>query len=404
MHDEIAHALDDLRDASRAFFSDLAFAHRTTDRIRGEERVRATPGSLAQAGDSAAQLTGTLDRVEAALGRVPRRTADDETPRAGGTAGDSPWDDGPDRDEAVSTLARRAHELRDEIRLLLRSSDSDYVYFVEFRGRGVFLRAAPVDVSQIIRELLLDRMRTTILTSATLTVDGSFGYIRKRLGIVGAEEICLPSEFDFSAQALMYLPARMPDPRSSDFSAAAGREVVEILKRTRGRAFVLFTSYATMRDVLGIAEMALDYPILAQGAAPRTQLLKQFRETPHSVLFATSSFWRGRRCGRRGAELRDHRQAPVHLARRSGHGGSDRRHPRAGRRPVRQYQVPLAIWRSSGAWGATIRHRLDCGVLAVLDPAAPYEGLRTTVHCLAAPAPTGGIWRRLRPFAPKLTA
>src|SRR5207244_197639 len=147
--------------------------------------------------------------------------------------------------------------------------------------------------SSIVRGLLLDRMRTTVLTSATLTVDGTFEYIRRRLGISGAAEVCLPSEFDFARQAILYLPPRMPDPRSPDFAMAAGREVVQILKRTRGRAFVLFTSYATLRAVLGIAEMALDYPILTQGTAPRSQLLAQFRATPHAVLFATSSFWQG---------------------------------------------------------------------------------------------------------------
>src|SRR5947207_10551360 len=85
----------------------------------------------------------------------------------------------------------------------------------------------------------------------------------------------------------------MPDPRSDNFAVAAGKEVIEILRRTEGRAFVLFTSYATMRAVQAIAELALTYPILAQGTAPRSQLLKQFRETPHAVLFATSSFWQG---------------------------------------------------------------------------------------------------------------
>src|SRR3977135_97408 len=85
----------------------------------------------------------------------------------------------------------------------------------------------------------------------------------------------------------------MPDPRSADFALAAGREVIEILRRTEGRAFVLFTSYATLRAVQSIAEMALHYPIFVQGTAPRSQLLRQFRETPHAVLFATSSFWQG---------------------------------------------------------------------------------------------------------------
>ncbi len=97
-----------------------------------------------------------------------------------------------------------------------------------------------------------------------------------------ADEVRLPSEFDFARQAILYLPPRMPDPRSNDFIGAAGREVIEILKRTEGRAFVLFTSYAAMRTVQAIAEMALDYPIFAQGTAPRTQLLQRFarRRTP----------------------------------------------------------------------------------------------------------------------------
>ena len=117
------------------------------------------------------------------------------------------------------------------------------------RGRGVFLRASPIDVSAIVRELLLDRMKATVLTSATLTVDGSFEYVRGRLGIGKAHDVRLESEFDYRRQSILYLPRRMPDPRSREFGSAAAREVVEIVKRTRGRAFVLFTSYANLREV-----------------------------------------------------------------------------------------------------------------------------------------------------------
>src|SRR6185503_12135084 len=134
----------------------------------------------------------------------------------------------------------------------------------------------------------LDKMHATVLTSATLTVDGGFDYIRGRLGASNATETRLPSEFDFSRQAILYLPPRMPDPRSPEFALAAGNQVIEILKRTQGRAFVLFTSYATLREVQALAEMALSFPILVQGTSPRTQLLRQFRETPNAVLFATS--------------------------------------------------------------------------------------------------------------------
>ena len=378
--DEIAKAVECLRDSARAFFTELAFAHRSTDRVRGEERVRATV---------------VVPRADGRRRRPPdrrarhRRSARSPGPGRGQPA--SPISGGRQptarRREDVATLVRRAGELRDEIRLLLRAGDSDYVYFVEFRGRGIFLRAAPIDVSAIVRELLLDRMRTTVLTSATLTVDGTFEYIRQRLGIRNAEEICLPSEFDFARQALLYLPPRMPDPRSPDFSMAAGREVVEILKRTRGRAFVLFTSYATMRDGAGIAEMALDYPIFAQGTAPRTQLLKQFRETPHAVLFATSSFWQGVDVVGEAlscviidklpfASPAD----PVTAAR------IDAIRERGGD-PFGEYQVPLAILALQQGLGRLIRHRQDRGVLAVLDPRLRTKGYGRRFIASLPPAP-----------------
>src|SRR5712691_11111467 len=211
-------------------------------------------------------------------------------------------------------------------------------------------------------------MRTTVLTSATLTVDGRFDYIRDRLGIGRAAEVRFPSEFDFTRQAILYLPPKMPDPRSPEFALAAGREVVEILRRSRGRAFVLFTSYATLREVRAIAEMALDYPIFVQGDAPRTQLLRQFRETPHSVLLATSSFWQGvdvvgdaLSCVIVDKLPFASPGDPITAAR------IDAIRARGGE-PFDEYQVPLAILTLQQGLGRLIRHRRVRGVLAVLDP------------------------------------
>ena len=240
--------------------------------------MRATDTTLADLHEPAALLAGALELVESTLALLRKPPAEDQ------------GDTRPAQDPEA--LAHRAREVRDELRFLLRAGDPEYVYFVESRGRGIFLRASPIDVSSIVRELLIDRMRATVLTSATLTVDGTFAYIRERLGIRKAAEVQLPSEFDFTRQAILYLPPRMPDPRSPEFAMAAGRQVIEILRRTQGRAFVLFTSYAALRAVQAIAEMALDFPILVQGTAPRSELIKQFRQTPHAVLFATSSFCR----------------------------------------------------------------------------------------------------------------
>ena len=391
--DDITRAIERLRDYARAFFSDLAFAHRgdRSERrrgpasIRSEERIRATVDSLAQASEAAADLTGALDIVQSTLALLVRLEPDATGAESVRLQPDD--DDEEKRSDDIAALLRRSGELRDDLRFLLRAGDPEYVYFVEFRGRGIFLRASPIDVSAIVRELLLDKMHATVLTSATLAVDGSFEYIRDRLGIRRADEVRLPSEFDFAQQAILYLPLRMPDPRSDTFALAAGREVIEILKRTEGRAFVLFTSYATMRAVQAIAEMAVDYPILAQGTAPRSQLLKQFRDTPHAVLFATSSFWQGVDVAGEAlscvivdklpfASPSD----PITAAR------IDAIRARGGD-PFAEYQVPLAILTLQQGLGRLIRHRRDRGVLAVLDPRLRTKGYGRRFIASLPPAP-----------------
>jgi ATP-dependent DNA helicase DinG len=373
--DEIAKAVQRLRDHAQAFFTELAFAHRNNARARNEERVRATTESLGQTYHSAVNLTGALDILESTLALLRKPSLD---------ASD---DDKPANAEDAAALARRAGQLRDDLRFLLRGNDDAYVYFVEFRGRGTFLRASPIDVSTIVRDLLLDRMHTTVLTSATLTVDGGFDYIRARLGIRGADEIRLASEFDFRQQAILYLPPKMPDPRSDNFAVAASREVIEILRRTHGRAFVLFTSYATMRAVQAMAEMALNYPIFAQGTAPRSQLLNQFRSTPHAVLFATSSFWQGVDVVGEALSCVIVDKIPfaspgdpitaARIEQIRAHGGD----------PFGEYQVPLAILALQQGLGRLIRHRRDRGVLAVLDPRLRTMGYGRRIVASLPPAP-----------------
>ena len=371
---EIERDIERLRDHSRQFISELTSSHLQ----HGRDRVRATPESLSAAADPAAHLAGALDILQSTLA-LPGKPVDAGLEAAASAV------------EEIAALVRRCGEIRDDLRFLMRAdADPDgggFVHFVEFRGRGVFLRASPIDVSAILREMLFDRMTTTVLTSATLTVDGTFGYARERLGLRHADEIRLPSEFDFSRQAILYLPKRMPDPRSDEFAIAAGREVIEILRRTEGRAFVLFTSYATLRPVQAMVEMALDYPIFAQGTAPRSQLLAQFRGTPHAVLFATSSFWQG--VDVIGEALScvivdklpfASPGDPITSAR------IDAIRARGGD-PFGDYQVPLAILALQQGLGRLIRHRRDRGVLAVLDPRLRTKGYGRRFVASLPPAP-----------------
>ena len=271
---ELRRAVGHLRDRARGFFFALDVARDAAGPGAAafpgaEERVRLGPRIVTALVEPGQMLMDALVSLAATLALRPGASED------------------------ALAVRHRAEEMRDQLEHLLRADDPDYVYYLERRGRGLFLRASPIDVSAIVRELLLDRMQATVLTSATLTAGGSFDYIRDRLGIRRGAEIRLPSEFDFARQAVLYLPPRIPDPRSSLFPDAAAREVIEILKRTRGRAFVLFTSYAVLRVVQEAAEAVLDYPLFVQGSAPRSVLLQQFRTTPNAVLLATSSFWQG---------------------------------------------------------------------------------------------------------------
>jgi ATP-dependent DNA helicase DinG len=273
-----------------------------------------------------------------------------------------------DHSEDLRSLGRRARELGDQIDFVLDAADIGFVYFLERRGRGVFLRASPVDVSSIIRELLLERMNATVLTSATLAVDESFDYQRSRLGILDAAEIRLTSEFDYADQTVLYLPSDMPEPRAPDFTRAAADHITALLEATRGRAFVLFTSYANLRHVHQLIATSSRFPLLVQGTAPRSVLLRNFRATPNAVLLATSSFWQGVDVA--GDTLScviidklpfTPPGDPITAARMDAIA-------RDGGSPFSDYQVPLAILTLLQGIGRLIRHRQDRGVLSILDP------------------------------------
>jgi ATP-dependent DNA helicase DinG len=273
----------------------------------------------------------------------------------------------PERPEALSGLAARAQGLRDELAFVLSAEEDSHVYFVETRGRGVFLKATPIDVSERLQELLFSNVRAAVLTSATLAVDGGFAYLKARLGIEEADELLLPSPFDFSEQAIFYVPRRMPEPQSPAFVERAAREVVRLLELSRGRAFVLFTSYANMNAVAERVAGQVPYPLFIQGEAPKAQLLDTFRETPGAVLFATASFWQG-------VDVVGEQLSCVIIDKLPFASPGDpvvaariERLRSQGGNPFGEYQVPVAVLTLKQGLGRLIRSASDRGILAVLD-------------------------------------
>jgi ATP-dependent DNA helicase DinG len=311
----------------------------TFARKRTNGEIEATP-----LGDAYLSLDGALGRLETTLDALTEQPLE------------------------VENILRRIRQVRFDLQFIVAGDDKHFVYWLERRGRGAFLRASPIDVSGLLQDRLFDRVETVVLTSATLASAGSFNFIRERLGLAEAEDLVAPSGYDYESQAVLYLPQRLPDPRSPQFVDAAAEEVIRLLNATGGRAFVLSTSFAGMNALYERVADEVDFPCFLQGTASKAGLLEKFRETPHAVLFATSSFWQG--VDVRGQQLScviidklpfAVPSDPVVAARQryiEDQGGSS----------FYEYSVPQAIISLKQGLGRLIRSTTDRGVLAVLDP------------------------------------
>ena len=353
--DKLPAITQQLRDRARLFFAGLPMSGDGRQPFTGREEFLETSGDLYMS------VRATLQRMEAEMGDMK---GVDEAPG----------------------LKKRVARLRSELEFLLESSANNMVFWMERRmssagdktsGRGggfrsqsrsTFLQATPIDVSELLSELVFEQIPTVVLTSATLTVQGGFEHMRKRLGLAEARELVVPSHFQYEKQALLYLPPEMPDPRDQDFPEAAARCIQRVLEITKGRAFCLFTSYAQMRDLYERLLPVLDFPLLLHGTAPRKALLEQFRATPNAVLFGTSSFWQG-------VDVQGESLSCVIIDRLPFAVPSDpvvaarmKAIEENGGKPFFDYQVPSAVLTLKQGFGRLIRSLEDRGVLVLLDP------------------------------------
>lgn len=252
------------------------------------------------------------------------------------------------------------------------------------RNKGLItnLCQAPLEVAESLNQALYQRFRSLIMTSATLTVAGAFGYFHARVGLDRVEpsrlvELTLDSPFDYQQQALVAVPTDLPEPGRPGFAEAVRDAVEKALLCSQGRSFVLFTSYALLHQVH--AELA---PILEaqrlhclrQGQENRHQLLKRFAEDETSILFGTDSFWEGVDVPGRSLEQVIIVRLPFRVPTEPVLEARAQAIAQRGGDPFMEYTVPQAVIRFKQGFGRLIRHRNDRGVVLILDTRVVNKG------------------------------
>ncbi|MCU7916247.1 MAG: ATP-dependent DNA helicase [Candidatus Thiodiazotropha sp. (ex Gloverina cf. vestifex)] len=248
------------------------------------------------------------------------------------------------------------------------AEESASIRWYETTRQGFRLNRTPLEISGIFRDVMQQHPAAWIFTSATLAVGGSFDHFSRQIGLETAETHCWDSPFDYPRQALWYVPKGLPNPGSSDFNRAVSDLSIPILQASQGRAFLLYTSHRALQDAAEYLADKLEFPMLVQGTAPRTELVERFRKLGNAVLLGTSSFWEG--VDVRGEALScviidklpfaspgdPVLQARIDALRKQ--GGN----------PFMQFQVPQAAIALKQGAGRLIRDEQDTGALVVCDP------------------------------------
>jgi ATP-dependent DNA helicase DinG len=298
--------------------------------------------------------------------QVASKTLGDALDRLGEAAGTTT-----ELGEVAYALKRRCVEAASDLRFVLGAQDSAWVYLAERRGRSDIpaVEARPIDLTSFFTDLLYPAHRTTIFTSATLAVDDRFDYFRARIALGLGEPVAeqqLEAAFDYMEQSLLYVPTDLPEPSAPDFAERLVPTIEALIALTRGRAFVLFTSYRNLHIVREQLAERLPYPLLVQGERSRSALLESFKAEP-SVLLGTSSFWEG-------VDVQGDKLSLVIIDKLPFASPADpvvrarlRYLREQGGDPFRHHQLPQAAIALKQGFGRLIRHREDVGIVAILD-------------------------------------
>jgi ATP-dependent DNA helicase DinG len=256
------------------------------------------------------------------------------------------------------------------IDLFLGEDTERYVRWIEKR-RELSIVVALVEVGDILKDQIFNRMKTCVLTSATLTVGGKFDFLKGRLSLEQTDlEVSLPSPFDFDRQMMILIPRDIAPPGHAHYVEDISAGALSIIEKTGGKAFVLFTSYRTLEEVHGrIGDWLREqgYTVFKQGSESRIKLLEGFKADIHSVLFGTVSFWEGVDAPGKTLQCVVITKLPFRVPTEPIIKARSEKILRHGGNPFHDYQVPLAVIKLRQGIGRLIRNREDRGIVAILD-------------------------------------
>ncbi|MGW8248463.1 MAG: ATP-dependent DNA helicase [Acidiferrobacterales bacterium] len=270
--------------------------------------------------------------------------------------------------EGLASCASRAGDLLERYYRFVDDTAVENIAWYENSDRNFTLYLTPLEVASTFSQTLEQDQRSWIFTSATLTIKGQFSHFTRQLGVEHADTGHWDSPFDYESISLCYLPRALPDPRHPDYTDRVIDAAVPVIKASGGRTFFLFTSFRALNRAADRLGALIEYPILVQGEAPRSELLQRFRSLGNAVLLGTSSFWEG--VDVQGEALscviidKLPFSAPDDPVLRARGEAMERR----GQNPFMEYQLPQAVIALKQGVGRLIRSEQDRGVLMLCDP------------------------------------